>query len=289
MNQKVIDVSYHNGKIDWEAIKDASIHAIIRCGYGDDAYTQDDKQYQYNISECERLDIPFGLYLYSYATSWEQIKSEVSHTLRLAEGHQLSYPIYFDSEEPGTENVSQTFAEYFCQEIEKQGYWAGIYASDSWFQNNMSTVNSWFTKWVARYSSSSPKTECDMWQFTSSGEINGISGNVDISECYRDFPTEILGQKTGWVLEDDEYSYINESHEKVFSDWIFENGHWYYLDENGKMVKWWKEIDGKWYYFNGNGEMQANCILPGNTEYILDHNGAMITPDRIQEDGSIIY
>ena len=90
MNQKVIDVSYHNGKIDWEAIKNANIHAIIRCGYGDDAYTQDDKQYLYNISECERLNIPFGLYLYSYATSWEQIKSEVSHTLRLAEGHQLS-------------------------------------------------------------------------------------------------------------------------------------------------------------------------------------------------------
>ena len=93
MEKLLIDVSEHNGKIDWETVKNYIDGAIIRCGYGMDETNQDDKQWKRNVAECERLGISFGVYLYSYATSKEKAKSEAQHVLRLINGHTLSYPV----------------------------------------------------------------------------------------------------------------------------------------------------------------------------------------------------
>lgn len=91
--RKGIDVSEHNKNIDWEKVKAAGIdYAIIRCGYGSDIQNQDDKQWQRNVSECERLGIPYGVYIYSYAKNTEMAASEAQHVLRLISGHKLSYP-----------------------------------------------------------------------------------------------------------------------------------------------------------------------------------------------------
>ena len=88
-----IDVSEHNGKIDWEKVKSSGIDfAIIRCGYGMDLPKQDDKYWQYNVTECERLGIPYGVYIYSYADSTDRAASEADHVLRLLKGHTPSYP-----------------------------------------------------------------------------------------------------------------------------------------------------------------------------------------------------
>ena len=80
----VIDVSQHQGTINWDKVKDKIAGAIIRCGYGDDLPAQDDTQFARNLSECERLGIPHGVYLYSYAGTETQAKSELAHILRLS-------------------------------------------------------------------------------------------------------------------------------------------------------------------------------------------------------------
>lgn len=192
--KKVIDVSYHNGAIDWAKVKAAGIDgAIIRCGYGSDIESQDDKQWKRNADECTRLGIPFGVYLYSYAKSTDQAKSEAEHVLRLIKGYKLSYPVYYDLEESGTEKYAVENAKVFSQIIENAGYWCGIYANNNWFntviKNNLDNL----TKWIARYSSEKPDKDCDMWQYTSDGSVSGISGRVDMNHCYRDFPKEITG------------------------------------------------------------------------------------------------
>src|SRR5699024_12360059 len=95
--KKGIDVSEHNGKIDWQKVKNDGIDfAIIRCGYGQDEEKQDDDYWEYNVSECERLGIPYGVYLYSYATSPDRAQGEAEHVLRLLEGHNRSYAVYYD-------------------------------------------------------------------------------------------------------------------------------------------------------------------------------------------------
>lgn len=196
MKKKVIDVSVHQGTIDWEKVKPQIDGAILRVGYGDDLTSQDDKQFKRNADECTRLGIPFGVYIYSYAKTVEQAKSEAAHVLRLIKGYKLAYPVYLDLEEKGTEEGAIERAHVFGDIIEKAGYWCGIYANLYWWNNHLKGLDR-FTKWVAQYNDKCTfkGSHLDMWQYTSLGRIGGIDGNVDMNECYRDLPAEILGKK----------------------------------------------------------------------------------------------
>lgn len=191
MARFIIDVSEHQGVIDWEAARPHIDGAIIRCGYGNDDASQDDKQWARNVSECERLGIPFGVYLYSYATNDDMARSEAQHAMRLISGRSLQYPVYFDSEEPGTQGAARRCAEVFGDAIEAAGYWCGVYASRSWYQSYINLDR--FTKWIASWGSADAGMACDMWQYSSDGAVAGISGRVDCNWCYRDFPAEIGG------------------------------------------------------------------------------------------------
>ena len=150
---KGIDVSEHNGQIDWNKVKNTDVnYAIIRCGYGMNQTNQDDRKWSYNVSECERLGIPYGVYIYSYADSVQKAASEAEHVLRLIEGKKLTYPIYYDLEEIKVRNkVSAAeiakIAETFCNKIEAAGYTVGIYANTDWFTNYLTdaTFNNYKT------------------------------------------------------------------------------------------------------------------------------------------------
>lgn len=193
---KVVDVSTWQGKINWEEAKKHVDGAIIRCGFGDDIGSQDDEQFLRNISECERLGIPHGVYLYSYATDEAHMQSEVNHILRLIKGRKLQFPVYVDLEDKRLRPYFN--ADLFIRmgdQIEKAGYWFGVYANLDWFRNTIGNSLDRFTRWVAQYNDSFDSYG-DMWQYTSQGTVPGIgSGNVDMNECYRDFPKEIAGGK----------------------------------------------------------------------------------------------
>ncbi len=162
---------------------------IIRCGYGDDIASQDDIYWKRNADECTRLGIPFGVYIYSYATSMAQAESEAQHALRCVKGYKLSYPIYLDLEHSGTEAGAVDRAKRFGDIIEAAGYWCGIYANLSWWNNYLPGLDR-FTKWIAQYNSQCDYTgkNKDMWQYTSGGRVAGISENVDMNECYKIYP-----------------------------------------------------------------------------------------------------
>ena len=204
---KGIDVSVHQGEIDWKKVKDTGIdYAILRCGYGSDITSQDDSQFLRNMAECERVGMPFGVYLYSYANSVEKAKSEAQHVLRLIKGHKLQYPIYYDLEDSGTTGKCSKalileMAKAFVNTLESKGYWVGIYANTYW--NNTYLTDSWYdtkARWVAQYNSKCTyKGEYGMWQYSSKGKVDGISGNVDMNYCYFDYPTQIkIAGKNGY-------------------------------------------------------------------------------------------
>ena len=187
---KGIDVSTFNGKIDWEKLQNESDidYAIIRCGYGNDFVEQDDARWSYNVSECSRLGIPFGVYIYSYAMDTKEALSEAEHVLRLIEGYDLTLPIYLDLEdEKYTGTLSNReiadIAETFCTRIQQAGYDVGVYANLYWFREKLTDARfGQWEKWVAQYN-----YQCDyegsygMWQCTSSGKVVGIEGNVDLN------------------------------------------------------------------------------------------------------------
>ena len=195
MSKLLIDVSYAQGQINWDQVKTTGVDGvIIQCGYGDNITSQDDKYWKRNADECTRLGIPFGAYIYSYATSMAQIESEAQHILRLVKGYKLSYPIYLDLEEPGTQAGAVDRAKRFGDIIESAGYWCGIYANLNWWNNYLPGLDR-FTKWIAQYNSACEYTGAnkDIWQYSDTGRVAGIAGNVDMNECYRDFPAEIKG------------------------------------------------------------------------------------------------
>lgn len=195
--KKIIDVSYAQGFIDWNKAKKEIDGAILRCGYGSDMVGQDDDQWLRNVSECERLGIPYGVYLYSYAKNDASARSEAAHAIRLLKGHRPVMPVYFDSEQPGTQGIARACAQTFYDLLKKAGYMCGLYASESWYNSYLKgmTLDS---LWIARYNSNNgaqgKKPEIgrayDLWQYTSVGRVTGIVGNVDMNVCYRDFGNE---------------------------------------------------------------------------------------------------
>lgn len=193
---RVIDVSVYQGDIDWATVKNHIDGAIIRCGYGQDLEKQDDTKFVRNVEACIKYGIPFGVYLYSYAKTAELARGEAAHVLRLLEPYKgrLSFPVYYDLEEAGTESTAVQRAIVFGDIIEAAGYWCGIYANQNWWRNYLKDGLNRFTKWVAKYSSSKPtgiSGTYDMWQYSSKGSVPGIKGNVDMNYCYRDFPSQI--------------------------------------------------------------------------------------------------
>lgn len=206
MALKIIDVSEHNQKIDWDKAKHHIDGTIIRCGYGMDMKSQDDLWWKYNADECTRLGIPFGVYLYSYADTDTKSKSEAAHVLRLIEGYRLSYPVYLDLEEehkPDTRAYAVRGAKIFADIVEGAGHVVGIYANENWYKTIIGSALDKYTKWVAKYSTKAPDVpNVDIWQYTSSGSVPGLTGNggrVDVNYCYRDFSA---GSSDGGKKED---------------------------------------------------------------------------------------
>ena len=186
----VIDVSVHNGDIDWDRAKDFIDGAIIRCGYGSDYTSQDDHKWIRNVTECERLGIPYAVYLYSYARSSDQARSEAEHAIRLCQGHKPSV-VYFDSEEPGTGGIARSNASIFIDKLRMAGFKAGVYASTSWYKSYLFGIQS-DSLWLAAYGSNNgqaqkkyrPNLGEDLWQYSSVAVIPGV-GKCDVNIMYK--------------------------------------------------------------------------------------------------------
>lgn len=205
MATKGIDVSKHQGRIDWKKVKSAGIEfCIIRAGYGK-TESQKDERFVENYDGCKENGIPCGVYWYSYATSVEQAKEEAKTCLSILAGRELQFPVYYDIEEKATfakgKATVSAMAKAFCDEIEKAGYWAGIYMSASPAAEYLTeTVRNRYAMWIADYrykDKAHYSGPHGMWQSSSTGRVNGISGDVDTDICYTDYPTAIAAKKNG--------------------------------------------------------------------------------------------
>lgn len=187
----IIDVSIHNGAIDWAKVNAAGVEgAIIRCGYGRDLKKQDDANFKRNIEGAIAQGLRVGVYMYSYAKTEDSARSEAAHTLRLVEPYKekITLPIYYDLEENDCAQYAKRNAEIFGDIIEKAGFWCGVYSSSYWWRTYLKDLNR-FTKWVADWGSNNGKpnrkptfSNTDVWQYTSNGRISGISTRVDLNE-----------------------------------------------------------------------------------------------------------
>ena len=195
----VIDVSSWQGGVDWAKAKADGVEgAIIRLGYGWGNYA--DAKAQRNINECKRLGIPFGIYWYSYAYDANCARAEgndVAAKLRQmgVSPNDLKYPVYYDLEKwtwaghtpPTNPNVYSGMADAWYGALQSAGYKnLGVYSYTSYLQGPLNNSNIYAkTRWVAQYGArmgfDSFPTDSRGWQYTSSGKVDGISGNVDMN------------------------------------------------------------------------------------------------------------
>lgn len=191
-----IDVSKYQGNIDWGAVAASGINfAIIRVGYrgsSSGALIQD-PNFKKNISGATKAGIKVGLYFFTQAVNEAEAVEEASMAMSLASGYKVTYPIFIDTERASdgranglSKSARTAVVKAFCQTIRNGGYKAGVYASKSWYANqlNASALNG-YCIWVAQYNSSCTYSgKYDMWQYSSKGSVSGIKGNVDMNISY---------------------------------------------------------------------------------------------------------
>ena len=190
---KGMDVSKFQGEIDWEKAKAAGIDfAIIRCGYrgyGSGALVED-STYRRNIQGAINAGLRVGVYFYSQAINEAEAVEEASMVLSLVSGYSLPLGVYYDTESVGGGRANALSAAErtacavaFCETIRSAGYSAGVYSYASWFYNALNFANiSKYNIWIAQYRDTlSFSYKHNIWQYTGSGSVKGISKPVDMN------------------------------------------------------------------------------------------------------------
>ena len=206
---KGIDVSSHNGAIDWGRVRAAGVaFAILRAGYGKYA-SQQDSRFAANAEGARAAGLACGAYWFSYALTPDDAREEARLCAKVIEPYRgrFSLPVWYDyeydserySEEHGVapdKELRTQLAVAFCAELERLGWRAGIYTNLDYIKNrlDLSRLTAW-ELWLADYTGG-PDVPCGMQQTGSTGRVDGVSGNVDTDEAFLEYPA--LMRENGW-------------------------------------------------------------------------------------------
>lgn len=191
---KGIDVSKFQGNIDWKKVKNAGIEfAVIRAGYGKFDFQKDEK-FEQNYSGAKNAGIPVGAYHYSYAKTVEDARLEAEVFLNWIRGKQFEYPVALDIEEKAQSDKGRQFVSdvirAFCEAVENAGYYVCVYSNKYWYDNFIDDdCKKKYDAWVAQWANANTYTgNYGMWQYSSQGSVDGISGRTDLDEAYKNYP-----------------------------------------------------------------------------------------------------
>ena len=204
-----VDVSEWDDYISWNKVK--TDFAIVRLGFGTNKQSHNDKFFEANVQGCIENEIPFGVYIFSYANSWDKLYSEIEHAkTQLQKCSKKPFCVFIDMEDKSTVEVGKsTLTEYdleFCKKIKEAGYRAGVYADENWFTNHLDVARiaeAGNVIWCAKYSSKPPKiaAKSDIWQYTSSGTMTGLLSDTDDKKTIDELAREVLSGFWGNGIE----------------------------------------------------------------------------------------
>lgn len=230
--KKGIDVSYHQGDIDWASVKASGIEfAMLRAGYGQGNI--DEKFHEY-AKECTRLGIPFGVYWFSYAYNTTMAHTEAQYVLGAVAPYKLSYPIAFDFEYDSvnylakqgitvTKQFASAVARAFLEPIEAAGYYPMLYTNADYLSRYFDAdLAAKYDIWLAQWPSGTPDlnnppaaVRGGIWQYANDGVVTGITKNVvDLDACYTDYPSIISEMEVNKVIY-----HTREDVKKGAADW----------------------------------------------------------------------
>ena len=214
MSKTIMDVSRHQGTIDWDKVKASGkvdgvmIRAMGNSAAGRPSAPYTDPQFARNYSECKRLGIPCGVYGYFKAVNREQADKELAYFKKLLTGRSFELPVAVDIEdevqEPLDKQTLTDIAAHALGTVERWGFYAMLYTGLYFARDNLYMTGAALRKydvWLARYPRDKSKTKPEdkpktdfafgMWQYTSTASVPGVSGNVDLSHAYKDYASII--------------------------------------------------------------------------------------------------
>ena len=184
---KVIDVSDHRKKIDWKKVKaDGIVGAIIRYADGETL----DVRFEENMKGATAVGLHVGAYIYSRAKTKARAETEATRLFNACKPYNLDMPLYIDLEAKGLEKTADTVAAAFLNKMKELGGRGGVYANLNWWNNYLKKTAKNYSAspfWIAQYNRTmdyKPASVMGMWQYSNSGKVRGISGNVDMDKCY---------------------------------------------------------------------------------------------------------
>ena len=187
-----IDVSSYQGTINWSSVAKSKYFAIIRAGTGWGGENNEDSKFEENYKNAKNAGVKVGAYWYSYARNVAEAKREAEYFMSHLEGKQFEWPVYYDIEEQSQfdAGIQDDIAKAFCDILEANHYYCGIY-SGAWVLSHTfnSDTKTRYTIWVANWGVDKPSYSgnYDVWQKSSTGSVDGISGAVDLDEGYTNF------------------------------------------------------------------------------------------------------
>lgn len=203
---KGIDISKHNGEIDFKKVKEDGIDfVILRIGWiGNKENHTIDEKFETNYKQAKAQNLKIGFYVYSYVETKSAMESAIKWVQKQIKGKDFELPLFIDIEDEQISNLTKTeltnLCKQFCNGLD--GITTGVYANLSWFNNKLNVEDlEEYKIWLAQWRDAethSAKFKVDLWQYTSKGKVDGISGNVDLNKCLNCTETEenITGKKS---------------------------------------------------------------------------------------------
>lgn len=226
---KVIDVSEWQGSIDFTKVKkDGVVGVIIR--YADGDYV--DKYFEKNMKGAKSAGLHFGAYIFSRASNKSEAEHEATRIYKATLKYNPDMPLYIDLEDNSKKKYADAVAQAYLAKIKALGGIGGVYANVSWWNNYLTkTADKEPIMWVAQYYKEcqyKPLSRVGMWQYSSSGSVKGISGRVDMNECYVEYWNKVKPTPTPTPTPTEKKTYqgtfpslrIKKSNAKVISDAI---------------------------------------------------------------------
>ncbi len=315
-----IDVSHWQGSIDWERVaRDDISFVMLGTRYNGNV----DPRFRENAEAAARAGVKLGAYIYSYATDVTMAEAEADFVLDLIKDYPISYPVAFDVEadvqRPLSPDLLADMINAFCRKIADAGYHPVLYANDYWLANEINMDRVDCDVWVARYETRHEFGDPVMWQASSTGRVDGITGNVDIDFQYEDFSPVIrpdlwrtiggntyyyknfLMQKdtwihdgtgwfymdpgglaaTGWMTLADKTYYLDPASGRMHTGWLSTDEGWRHLADSGELQTGWIHDGSAWYYLNRDALMHTGWLQDGQTWYHLGSSGAMSSGWRL--------
>ncbi|MCI2048355.1 MAG: hypothetical protein LKJ76_01390 [Lachnospiraceae bacterium] len=303
-----IDVSGFQGTINWVQVKQSGVQfAMVRCG--NSVYGLDSK-FAYNMAAANAVGIRTGVYCYTYAMNAAQAMVDAQLIVSACAPYTVSFPIAIDLEDSChlslTPQQQADIVNAFCAVIYNAGYTPMVYTSADWFQKKMGPVM--WDHWVASYGDTCAYPGAyTMWQYSDSGTVSGISGNVDQDYLIYDYFSrikangfDVRGGKTYYYSNYKRVIGLQTIAGKLYffdglgamaTGWLGTGTAKYYFDpaDGGAAAFGWKTIEGARYYFGANGLVSVGLTNIGGLNYFFGADGAQVTGLVTAADGSTFY